>query len=866
MRVTLLLTRHLLQTIIRQRARTFVLWLALVMGLAVMVGLFSFVSSIDDSLKAREKAVGGLANLRVEAIAPSSLSPGLVTKLERLAGTLYAVPLTEQRATLSSRYGSVAVTAFGIDHSAGHLRSAMQRELHVATGRHHLGASGLSLSSSLARTLRVGRGGYVWLFAYQRSPAIHVASVVAVPRSLSDIVTLPRAEIERLRGAPGRPNLIYVRLRNGASLSAWRNRALAVLPANATITTPADEQHELDQVLNLTVRSSTTLFGAVTLVIVGLLIYVLQLMRMIERHEDAGLIRALGSSGRPLVAAEILVLALLLLAATAPGALLGYPIAHYLVGQMPSYVTNAFDFTVQLGVKIGTVAVAAALALAAGSAATVAALASTRAPVAQQLGRSPQAGATATASISLPAALALLVAGAAGFALGMLLTGSRAYPEAAVMILLGLGSGAFGLLGVLAHAVGRLSGKGWPPTLLVARSAIAASPRRAALSATIMALGIGAMIPPQLIAHGLDNRASRITGALQPDTLRVVASQDTSFSVPMSEQYARQALKEKVPRILPRRLAPAGGGRSAGTTHARLLRQAARRPLPGYAVPMAFNFVGYRGRRIELLALDARRAGYLYRSEEGLAAGLPKLRHDRGGVLISNALAAGTGLARGDHINLHTPSGMRSLEIIGKVEDNSWPSGTVYMDTALYRKLYHTDAANMIAVEKTSQLRTQKLDRLKPLRVISGKSLVGLTEREVNRSNQSLLAMRFLTLIAALVAVGGILATSILARRREWGVLRAMGMSSRGLLGALSLEVLLIMLVGAALGVLGGIATFEGPLRAFIEGQGFLIGGEVVVSTLLTVVSGAVVAGTLAILIPTWRTARVRLADALSYE
>ena len=35
--------------------------------------------------------------------------------------------------------------------------------------------------------------------------------------------------------------------------------------------------------------------------------------------------------------------------------------------------------------------------------------------------------------------------------------------------------------------------------------------------------------------------------------------------------------------------------------------------------------------------------------------------------------------------------------------------------------------------------------------------------------------MRILTLIAALVAVGGIIATSVFARRREWAVLRAMG-------------------------------------------------------------------------------------------
>ena len=49
----------------------------------------------------------------------------------------------------------------------------------------------------------------------------------------------------------------------------------------------------------------------------------------------------------------------------------------------------------------------------------------------------------------------------------------------------------------------------------------------------------------------------------------------------------------------------------------------------------------------------------------------------------------------------------------------------------------------------------------------------------MEKSTQGLLAMRVLTLLAALVAVGGIIATSVFARRREWAVLRAMGMRQR---------------------------------------------------------------------------------------
>ena len=64
--------------------------------------------------------------------------------------------------------------------------------------------------------------------------------------------------------------------------------------------------------LDFTVRAPTFVFGMVVLAIAGLLIYVLQLMRMLERQEDLGLLRALGSRRLPLVLAESAILAALL--------------------------------------------------------------------------------------------------------------------------------------------------------------------------------------------------------------------------------------------------------------------------------------------------------------------------------------------------------------------------------------------------------------------------------------------------------------------------------------------------------------------------------------------------------------------------
>ena len=96
----------------------------------------------------------------------------------------------------------------------------------------------------------------------------------------------------------------------------------------------------------------------------------------------------------------------------------------------------------------------------------------------------------------------------------------------------------------------------------------------------------------------------------------------------------------------------------------------------------------------------------------------------------------------------------------------------------------------------------------------------------MEKSTQGLLAMRALTLIAALVAVGGIITTSVFARRREWAVLRAMGIGNAGLLAALALETLLVMSLGALCGAIGGIVSYRGPTLGFLEAQGYVIGNE----------------------------------------
>ncbi|HWO17026.1 MAG TPA: FtsX-like permease family protein, partial [Solirubrobacterales bacterium] len=790
-RLSALLTRHLLHVMKRQRTRVAVLWGALALALGIGIGLLAFTTSIEDSFRERGRAVGGVSDFQVKAVGASSLPTGLTGQLERVEGTGYAIPMTQQRVALDAGTERIVATAIGVDRSARRLRGAVQRDLGFrASGS---ARPGLALSTALAGELDVRRGERLRLFAYERAPRLRVARVVDVDPAIEDVITLPRRQLEALRGAPGRPTVVYVKLAPGASASEWERRVEPILPDGASLTTPARDQQELSYVLDFTVRAPTLVFGMVVLAIAALLIYVLQLMRMLERQEDLGLLRALGSRRLPLILAESAILTVLLIAAIPAGIAIGTPIAHYLAAQVPTYLTDVFGFNMEVAVRPGAVAVAAALALVVGVAATVGALASARGSIAEQLGRSPQAGATVVSTISARSALALLAGGVGFLALSLLLSEQGLYPVAVVTILIGLALATPGVVGLVAIGIGR-RGNDSSKAILVARGAIEANPRRAALAAAIMALGIAAVIPPQLSERALVDRIGLLTESVRPGAQEVLAADDAFSSVPVTNRFARRALRDP------------------GRTPAR---------------PVVFAFIPYEGRKIELRGIVPRTGGGLFRdSEVGLPRQMPVLRAHPRDVLVSQVMSAGMGIDVGDSIELDTPAGQRRFRVRGEVEDFAWPSGTIYMDIGRYRDLYRTGAVSVLAVDRRSRIDGGALKRLEPLHTVTGAEFSDRIEDQMDQSTKGLVAMRVLTLLAALVAVGGIITTSVFARRREWAVLRAMGMQGGGLFAALALETLLVMAIGGTCGAIGGIVSFQGPGMGFLESQGYVIDGS----------------------------------------
>jgi ABC-type antimicrobial peptide transport system permease subunit len=269
-------------------------------------------------------------------------------------------------------------------------------------------------------------------------------------------------------------------------------------------------------------------------------------------------------------------------------------------------------------------------------------------------------------------------------------------------------------------------------------------------------------------------------------------------------------------------------------------------------------------------------------------------------VLLSDAALAKTGLALGDTITLTNNYGASSeltLTIIGAVRQSidvlGWIGAAVLPVDTLYR-LKGVSAENATAASAAqiivgardrspvavNQLAAQVNAVVNPAGASSDDpgyysgangTIDTIREYVARRQSDAYLLYALLYALALVVGVvgalglGNALVTSVLERRREIGLLRAMGASGRRVAQVFWVESLslgaLSWLIGAALGLplaLAFVQTFAWTVMPV----DFSLDPLAFAASLVAVL----VIATIASVAPAWRASRLRIATALRYE
>jgi putative ABC transport system permease protein len=226
----------------------------------------------------------------------------------------------------------------------------------------------------------------------------------------------------------------------------------------------------------------------------------------------------------------------------------------------------------------------------------------------------------------------------------------------------------------------------------------------------------------------------------------------------------------------------------------------------------------YKGTPVMLVAVEAR--SMAERARRPAVEGPPEmyeLAAEGKGVILSDNFARLRNLHYGDLLELATPTGLHRMPVVGLVVDWSDQQGSILMDRASYIRWWGDDTINVfrIYVKKDADpaaVRQRIVDRF-----AGTKRLFVLTNREVKTWIAGLtdqwMGLAYAQIaIAVLVAMLGIVNTltvSIIDRRRELGVLQAVGGLRNQIRHTIWMEAITIGIVGLVLGFAVGSVTLH---------------------------------------------------------
>ncbi len=287
--------------------------------------------------------------------------------------------------------------------------------------------------------------------------------------------------------------------------------------------------------------------------------------------------------------------------------------------------------------------------------------------------------------------------------------------------------------------------------------------------------------------------------------------------------------------------------------------------------------VVFRGTPVMLISLEV--ADWAARTQhpavEGRADEMYRLTAEGKGAILSQTLAGLKDLHRGDTIEIPAPTGTLRLPVVGIIDDWSDQQGSIFIDRSVYRKWWNDDRVNTFRVylRKGASLPSVRAAILE--QVGTNRRLFVLTNEEVRSyitdlTNQWLAMSYSQIAVAVLVAVLGIMNTltvSIIDRRRELGVLQAVGARRRQIRYTIWMEALGVAFVGVVLGLgLGAIALHYVLDMTHRDISGMLLPYRFPVGIAAMLVPIILGAAFVAALWPAESAVRGSLVQALEYE
>lgn len=825
--------------------------IGLAIDLANATAIASFASSVN--------IVANRVNLQVLAVG-RGFDEHAILRVQDISGVRYASPTIEDTLTVGARAGDPfsgqILRVLGIDllrpiPRVGDAAAGAPGDVHdgVDDPSVVVNGHGAFVAEQTARRWGWKRGETIHALAGDHDVTLRIVGIMrrGTPGIDSSVVFVDVATAQEIFGKLGLLDRIDLEV-DPDQVDAVQKKVAAVIPPGARVILPKTRTDEIGRMLQ-SFRLNLEALAYVALLVGMYLIYNTVAISVVQRRPEIGTVRALGATRAAVFRAFIAEGALI----GTVGSLLGLAVGAVLATGAVQAVTRTVD-TLYIGTHadrvlydpvlfvkafvLGVLASIVAAAFPAYDAATTAPAITMRAQGFER--RRPRFAPRAALAGVVALALAYLASRAPaidgvpmfGYVSGLLvIAGGSLFAPLAVDGIARLGT--------------RLASR--RPILGLAAANLAGAPLRIAVAVASLMVAIAMMVSVAVLVASFRTTVVAWAG----DTLRA-----DLFVRPLGLGDARFS-----PRVA-QRIAAVPGVQHADTFRA-------------VEIP-------YRGRLTNLGASDLSRIAtrrplrLLSFSKRDVRDPVALARELAGttNVLASEPFATRFGVRAGDRIVLPTPSGPTTFTVAAVYNDYSSDAGIVLVDVRTFRRLFHDDSANSVAIfarpgVDLDRLRTDVVRAVAPLRV----------DVQTNRELRALVIAIFdrtfaityaLDVIAITIAVLGVVSTLfalVLERRREFGVLRYLGVTTGGVRATVLAEAAGIGLLGGVLGVAMGMVL--ALLLIFVinrQAFGWLIELHVpwafLAETVVLVVVAAVAAG----VYPARIAARIRTADAVRTE
>ena len=747
----------------RARGRTVLSIAGIALGVALGYGVHLVNRAAVSDVAAAVRSLAGEADLEVRGGRggfPESLYP----RIARLEGVALASPALELQAGIAGGERTIALTGVDI------LRAAILQPQLVSEDRGELLAPDrVLLSSAAADALGLGKGDVLHLVNGQQTIALKVAGIASSLRGISALTDIATAQWRF--GRLGELNRIDVRLKPGTDLEGALQRIGEVLPpgvhaASLSSLEEASAYPSRSYRINLNVLAMVALFTG------GFLVFSAQALEMARRRGEHALLRVLGLNRRQiarLVLAEAAFLgaiggvlglalgyALAFAAVRASGADLGAGMFRGVSPELPLSLPAALLY----GLAGIVVAVLGALLPALDAARTAPA-------------RALKAGDEQTLfqRVAPPwPGLILLAAGAVLSQLGPV-QGLPLFGYAAIACLL---LGSIALVPRISQAIFAALPLPANPPLALAVGQLRSAPGQAAVSLAAIVASFSLMAAMAIMVASFRESVHEWLEVVLPAELyfRTTHAGETGQLEPDFEQAVRA-----LPQV----------ARAEFLRSGRILLDPTKPPLVLVARDRAERAFPAVGARYE------RRAG------------------DPTAVWVSEAVADLYGFAPGRRLELPLRGKNHAVVVAGIFRDYARQHGAILMDRGDYVSLSGDQAVNDGALWLAPG--TTPAEAMAALRALPGGAQLDIADpgelREVamrifDRSFAVTYAMEAVAFLVGLFGLSSSLGAIVLARRREFGVLRHLGLTRGQIRTMLAAEGGLLALVGAIAGLAAG--------------------------------------------------------------